>query len=79
MGFSAAAAGTASTFQSPDTTYSGDPFATFLTGAVQGSASYSPIMFTRDNEWAVFFQDDIKVSPKLTLNVGLRDEWEPGI
>ena len=70
---------TANTFASPDTTYSGDPFASLLLGAVQGTSSYSPIMFTRDNEWAAFFQDDIKVNRKLTLNIGLRDEYETGI
>jgi hypothetical protein len=77
--FSFTAADTANTFQSPDTTYSGDAFAALLLGTVQGSSSYTPIMRTKDDEWAFFVQDDIKLNRRVTLNIGLRDEYETGI
>jgi hypothetical protein len=54
----------------------GNPYASFIMGAVQsGSRS---VYFTepgyRSGIYAFFAQDDFKVSPKLTLNLGLR--WE---
>ena len=76
--FSFSAAGTANTFESPNTSVSGDPFATFLLGALQGSSSFSPVMNTSVNEWAGFFQDNFRVNSRLTLNLGLRDEYDGG-
>jgi len=56
----------------------GNNFATFLVGAVS-SASYSENLLSnlpRNWEHSFYFQDDWKVSPVLTLNMGLRYELE---
>ena len=55
----------------------GQEFASFLLGIPSGgqatrSASYA----TQDTYTAAFIQDDWKVNPKLTVNVGLRYEYE---
>lgn len=69
---------TANTFNNPDTSQYGDQFATFLLGALDsntqmiGGPSPSPI----DNFYAGYIGDDWKVSRKLTINLGLRYEYE---
>jgi hypothetical protein len=62
-------------------TYGGsgtNPFTTFLLGLGPTSASYinapRPPMDVYNWEQGFFFQDDWKVSPRLTLNLGLRYE-----
>jgi hypothetical protein len=40
-----------------------------------GGSSYSYHFDTNNNEYSFFFQDDIKVSPSLTVNAGLRYEY----
>ena len=53
---------------------SGDSYATFLLGYVNGSSNYPVYPANRQWYFAPYFQDDWKVTRKLTLNLGLR--WD---
>lgn len=53
---------------------SGDAYASFLLGGVQGSSNYPLFPFFKQWYLAPYFQDDWKVSRRLTLNLGLR--WD---
>jgi len=60
-------------------TSSGLGYADFLLGAVANwSAGYTPITGARQKDPQVFAQDDFKVLPNLTVNLGLRFEREAG-
>jgi hypothetical protein len=78
MNFSFPAALTADTFISPDTRRSGDEWATFLLGAIDGSSNAGTVPFQRlgVNFLAGFIHDDIRLSHRITLNLGLRYEYE---
>jgi hypothetical protein len=53
----------------------GNPFASYLLGQVDnGSTDLGPLLTWRNFYAAPWFQDDWKVSPKLTVNLGLR--WD---
>jgi hypothetical protein len=52
----------------------GDPYASFLLGLVSGSAFYPVYPFNRQWYVAPYIQDDWKVTRRLTLNLGLR--WD---
>jgi hypothetical protein len=52
----------------------GDGYASFLIGGVDGSANYPLYPFNRQWYFAPYFQDDWKVSRKLTVNLGMR--WD---
>ena len=69
---------TAETFVSPDTRHNGDAFAAFLLGALDGSTQMigGPAPDPHDEYWGMFFQDDWKISRRITLNLGLRNEYE---
>ncbi|MCC6585797.1 MAG: TonB-dependent receptor [Bryobacterales bacterium] len=58
----------------------GSPMADLLLGFPgSGTAQTSTKFFQYVKYWAGYFQDNFRVSPKLTLNLGLRYEWEPGM
>ena len=72
---------TANTFNNPDTLHYGDPYATFLLGALDGSSEMigGPVPNAHVKFYGMYIQDDWKLSPKITLNLGLRDEYETAI
>ncbi|MEJ7606796.1 MAG: TonB-dependent receptor [Bryobacteraceae bacterium] len=53
---------------------SGDAYASFLLGGIEGSSNYPVFPFFRQWYLAPFFQDDWKISRRVTLNLGLR--WD---
>ncbi|MDQ2776824.1 MAG: carboxypeptidase-like regulatory domain-containing protein [Acidobacteriota bacterium] len=69
---------TANTFNNPDLTKSGDPFATFLLGALDSGTQMvgGPSPITVSDFYGFYIGDDWKVSRNLTINLGLRDEYE---
>jgi hypothetical protein len=69
---------TAETFVSPDVRHNGFGFASFLLGGLDGQTQMigGPAPDPRTEFWGMFFQDDWKVNQWLTLNLGLRNEYE---
>jgi hypothetical protein len=58
----------------------GDAFASFLLGyPSSGSVSISSPLDVYLNYWSGFAQDDFRVTPRMTLNLGLRYEFEQGL
>ncbi len=78
MSFSFSPALTADTFINPDTKLSGDGWATFLLGAIDNNSYIKTIALQKPRVeiFGAYVQDDFKVSPRLTLNLGLRYEFE---
>jgi hypothetical protein len=69
---------TAETFTSPDILHNGFGFASFLLGGLDGQSQMigGPAPDPHDEFWGMFFQDDWKVNRWLTVNLGLRNEYE---
>jgi len=69
---------TAETFNNPDILRNGMGFATFLLGALDGSSQMigGPAPDPHDEFYGMFIQDDWKVNRWLTINLGLRNEYE---
>jgi hypothetical protein len=57
---------------------SGDGYATLLLGALEGNSTMTagPAEVPQSEFYGVFFQDDWKLNRRITLNLGLRDEYE---
>jgi hypothetical protein len=69
---------TAETYNAPNTLIYGSAWATFLLGAIDNSlaANYVAPRYTKQDQYGLFFQDDFKLNRRITLNLGLRWEYE---
>lgn len=58
--------------------YTGNAIATFLLGALQNDTSVitGPVPVPIDQYWGMYIQDDWRVSRKITLQLGVRNEYE---
>ncbi|MEZ5402021.1 MAG: TonB-dependent receptor [Bryobacteraceae bacterium] len=68
---------TTDTYVRPNIRTSGHGWATFLLGALDQNSNIQsiPIQRPRNSFTGVFIHDDFKITPRLTLNVGMRYEY----
>jgi hypothetical protein len=68
---------TANTYNSPNTAVSGNGWATFLLGAMDGNSSTQSIPYQHltSTFFGYYVQDDFKINSRLTVNIGLRGEY----
>ena len=71
---------TANSSDAPDIVTTGNQWASFMLGALDGqtSARLVPLQNPNLRGYAAYFQDDMHLSDRLTLNLGVRWEYEPG-
>ena len=71
---------TANSSDTPDVVNTGNQWAAFMLGALdnQTSARLVPLQTPNLQGYAAYFQDDWAVTDRLTVNLGLRWEFEPG-
>jgi hypothetical protein len=69
---------TANTPTAPNTRASGDGYATMLLGGIDedSNAQVTPTTRPSVHYWGFYVQDDLKLTSRLTLNLGLRYEFE---
>jgi hypothetical protein len=70
---------TANSFVGPNTRVSGDAWASFLLGAMDPGNSWArhePFKKDTSHYYGAFIQDDFKLNRNITLNLGLRYEYE---
>ncbi len=72
---------TANTTASPNLNQVGHPWASFLLGALDNNSStqYVPMQTSDTEMYGLYIQDDFRIHEKLTLNLGLRWEYEGGL
>ena len=68
---------TGSSWLSYSATRSGSAYASALLGVLNGgNAQMTPMVDSHQQLWSFFFQDDVKLTRRVTLNLGLRYELE---
>jgi Carboxypeptidase regulatory-like domain/TonB dependent receptor len=80
------ASATADTTAGPNLQRVGHPWASFLLGALDttgsstsSNAQYVPMQKSDTEMYSLYVQDDFRIHPKVTLNLGLRWEYEGGL
>jgi hypothetical protein len=68
---------TGNTFINFNPALSGNMYASALLGVLNsGNAQINPLFHNQYSQWGLFFQDDIKLTRNITLNLGMRWETE---